>query len=121
MGNILIVEDEQDIVLMVRLGLRLSGHDCIHSETGEGGLDLLDTQPVDGILLDIRLPGMDGWEVLERIRARPALAHVKTVIMSAHTDSITIERARELGCIAYLTKPFTIAQLRSTVAEVFEV
>lgn len=119
MGRVLAVDDEQDILLMLRVALRLAGHDFLYAETGEEALDLLGREAVDTMLLDIRLPGIDGWEVLQRVRADQDLQGVKIIMMSAHSSPSTLLRASELGCFAYLTKPFTLEQLSEMVAETF--
>jgi CheY-like chemotaxis protein len=117
MPRLLIVEDEPDIQLMVRLGLRSAGHQCIAVETGEAAIAILRAEPIDAMLLDIRLPGIDGWEVLSMVRADETLRDTKVIIMSAHGSPVNLLRAKDLGCDAYLSKPFTIDQLREVVEE----
>lgn len=115
MGRVLVVDDEPDIFLMVRVALQVAGHEPIEAVTGEAALDVLGRERVDIMLLDIRLPGIDGWEVLERARADHALRGLKIVMMSAHSSPGTKARAAELGCDAYLTKPFSLAELTDIV------
>lgn len=117
MPNILVIDDEPDIVLMIRLSLRSLGHTCLHAETGEQGLDVLAAGSVDAVLLDIRLPGIDGWEVLRRVKADPTLRQVKMIVMSAHSSAASLAQARDLGCDAYLTKPFGLERLQQIVAD----
>lgn len=117
MGRVLVVDDEQDIALMLRIALKQAGHDSLQAVTGEEALDLLGREAVDAVLLDVRLPGIDGWEVVQRVRADQNLQGLKIIMMSAHASPATKSRAAELGCDAYLTKPFTLEQLAQIVAE----
>lgn len=111
MGRVLVVDDELDIVLMLRIALRQAGHDSLQAMTGEAALDLLKNETVDVMLLDIRLPGIDGWEVLQRVRADTDLQALKVIMMSAHSSPATMTHASDLGSDAYLTKPFTLDEL----------
>lgn len=115
MGRVLVVDDEPDIFLMVRVALQAAGHEPLEAGSGEAALDVLGREPVDVMLLDIRLPGIDGWEVLERARADAGLRALKIVMMSAHSSPGTKARAADLGCDAYLTKPFSLAELTDIV------
>lgn len=113
--TVLVVDDEPDILMMVRHALRLAGYRVVEAETGEAAVEILERERPDAILLDLRLPGMDGWGVLGVARRLPSTADVPIVIMSAHATPSTRERAIEAGCAAYLTKPFTIEELTGAV------
>ena len=116
--RVLAIDDEQDILLMIKIALEFDGIPVITAGSGEEGLEVAERERPDVILLDIRLPGIDGWEVLERLKADEALAGIPVVMISAHATPSTPQRAIKLGCKAYLTKPFRPADLRKVVDEV---
>ena len=116
MTRILVIDDEEDILLMIRIALEFDGFTVSTASTGEDGLELARKDPPDVILLDIRLPGIDGWEVLERLRADKRLSGTPVVMISAHATPSTPKRALGLGATAYLTKPFRPDELREAVS-----
>ena len=107
MSRVLVIEDEEDIRLLTRVILEGSGHQVIEAATGEAGLSALERELPDLVLLDIRLPGIDGWDVLERINATEGWSDLQVVVMSAHSSGDALERAKSLGITTYLLTPFT--------------
>ncbi len=114
-SHILVVDDEPDIRMLARLALETEGHEVTEAATGEEALDLAGS--VDLVLLDIRLPGVDGWDVLKKLRAETAPDALPIVMMSAHSSESTLERARQLGSNDYIIKPFTVDDLLRIVDE----
>lgn len=117
MRTVLAIDDEQDILLMIKISLEFDDWRVITAPTGEEGLEVAARERPDLILLDIRLPGMDGWEVLDRLQRDGGLAPTPVVMVSAHATPSTPKRAIEAGCRAYLTKPFLPAELRKVVSD----
>lgn len=109
MACILIVDDDASMRDALAEAVRDFGHDTCEAESGPQALECLDRKPVDAVFLDLRMPGMDGIEVLRRIRARE---HPPTItVLTAHaTASNTIEAMR-LGAFDHLTKPIGRADL----------
>lgn len=107
--RVLIVEDEPGIQRMLDRGLTASGHKCISADNGTDGLRMALEEEVDFVLLDIMLPGLDGHEVLRRIRLRkPGLP----VLMLTARDEVTSKvTALDSGADDYLTKPFAFEEL----------
>lgn len=103
-AKVLVIDDEPDIRMLTRMWLELEGHTVIEAENGEDGLNLLASEKPDLTFLDIRLPGIDGWEVLRRIRQQHPAAAV--IMMSAHSSGHTLDKAKEHGSTGYLVKPF---------------
>ena len=106
-GTVLVVDDEPDIRLLVRLVLEMEGYEVMEATSGQDALAAVDERRPDLILLDIRLPGMDGWEVLRQLRENDGEDHLPVVIMSAHSSEPTLDRATSMGSDDYLVKPFT--------------
>ena len=110
--KVLAVEDEPDILLALRLVFERAGYEFIGSSDGRGGLRVLHEEKPDLVLLDIGLPGMDGWTVLERIRD---LADVPVLMISAHGQESDKVRGLRAGADDYVTKPFTNNELLARV------
>jgi CheY-like chemotaxis protein len=108
----LIVEDESDLRLMTRMILESRpGYSVLEAENGEEALAVIDRSPVDVVLLDIRLPDMEGWDVLARLGEQGRFPGLPVVMVSAHSTPSTAERAIREGVGAYVTKPFTSEEL----------
>jgi len=117
--TILVVEDEPDISELVRFHLELEGFNVRTACDGAEGLDAALESPPDAIILDVMMPGMDGWEVLVRLKAMDAaLAEVPVVILTARADDLDRVRGGIEGAVRYLTKPFDPDELRATVVSV---
>jgi two-component system, OmpR family, alkaline phosphatase synthesis response regulator PhoP len=107
----LVVEDEPDILLAVRVVLEAAGYAVIEANGGKQALELADEPNLDAILLDLRMPDLDGWAVLEVLRAKGTSSRVPVIILSAHGSPSTVERSVELGARGYVKKPFRAADL----------
>jgi DNA-binding response OmpR family regulator len=113
--KILIIEDDQSIAEMYRLRLAADGFDVVIGQDGETGLQLAATAP-DFIYLDIRLPGIDGFEVLGRLRAEAATAAIPVIILSNYGDPALRDRGLSLGAVDFATKAdMTPGQLSAMV------
>ena len=115
-GTILVVEDEPDLLLVVTLMLEGAGYSVVGASNGEDALALLPREQPDLVLLDLRLPGIQGLDVLEHIRNAEPERHVPVVVVSAHASESTLQSAEELGCDGYLIKPFQQEQLLEVAA-----
>jgi CheY-like chemotaxis protein len=114
----LIVEDETDLRLMTRMILESRpGYDVLEAENGEEALAMLAGSDIDLILLDIRLPDMEGWDVLQRLTEQGRFPGLPVVMVSAHSTPSTAERAIREGVRAYVTKPFTSEELFEAISQ----
>jgi DNA-binding response OmpR family regulator len=111
-GRILVIEDERDIALAIRTLLTRSGFEVTSSPDGKHGLRAFHAARPDLVVLDIGLPMLDGWEVLERIRD---LSDVPVLILTAHGNEAEKVRGLKSGADDYLTKPFGSGELAARV------
>jgi two-component system cell cycle response regulator DivK len=89
----------------------------IEAETGEAGLAAAAAERPDLILMDIQLPGIDGYETTRRLKADPALRTVPIIVVTSYALSGDDAKAREAGCDAYVTKPYSPRQLLAKIRE----
>jgi DNA-binding response OmpR family regulator len=114
--RVLIVDDEPDILLMLRVNLEADGFETALAADGETALARMAEGRFDLVLLDVMMPVMDGWGVLE---ALSKLSHPpRVIVVSAKSSDRDVTRAIELGAVDYLTKPFSPAELGTLVQEV---
>ena len=104
--KILVIEDEDAIRETLEMLLEINGYEVLKAPDGETGLQLVAQAP-DLILCDIGLPGIDGYEVLKRVRETPAARDLPFVFLTAHADRGAQRRGMELGADDFVTKPFT--------------
>ncbi len=115
--KILIVEDEPNIVLPLQFSLEKKGYKVITASSGEEALDILSTQTPDLILLDIMLPGIDGYEVCQNVRENTSLRNTKIIYLSAMGRDIDVAKGIALAADAYIVKPFSILNVLDKVRE----
>jgi CheY-like chemotaxis protein len=113
--TILIVENEVSNRILIEKVLSTRGFRCISASNGREALDILDHEVVDLILTDLSMPVLDGYRTTQLIRARPALAKVPIVAVTAYALNDENEAAMQIGCNEYLTKPFKPRQLLEVV------
>jgi two-component system cell cycle response regulator DivK len=115
--RILVVEDQEDNRRILRDLFASASYETIEAHTGDEGVAMAETHRPDLILMDIQLPGIDGYEATRRIRANPALSHIPIIAVTSYALSGDAGRAREAGCTEYITKPFSPRQLLTTVRQ----
>jgi CheY-like chemotaxis protein len=104
--RVLVVDDESDIRMSVGLALRLAGYEVLEAASGEQAVREVVEQSPDAVLLDLRLPDIDGWTVLVRLEELGRFPQVPVVIGSADAAPASRQRALAAGCAGYLVKPF---------------
>lgn len=117
MSSVLIVDDDADIRLLLRLELSAEGHHISEAVNGKVALEAIEAERPDLVLLDIMMPVMDGWSVLEELRTLPAEELPRVVVVSARASVRDREKALELGADAFVAKPFNMDDLLGVVHE----
>lgn len=113
--TILVVENEISNRILIERVLSTRGYRCIPASNGQEALDILDSVQVDLILTDLSMPVLDGYRATQLIRARPGMANVPIVAVTAYALHDESEAAMQIGCNEYLTKPFKPRQLLEVV------
>ena len=117
--RILAVDDEEDILELLRFNLAREGYRVNCSASGEEALRIARTKPIDLIVLDLMLPGMDGLDVTRKIKGDVNIAHIPIIMLTAKGEEADIVTGLELGASDYVTKPFSprvlIARIRATL------
>ncbi|MGR2737403.1 response regulator transcription factor [Billgrantia sp. Q4P2] len=111
MAKVLVVDDEPNIVLSLEFLMQQAGFDVDTAEDGEGALAKVEQSPPDLILLDISLPGISGFDVLEQLRQDARHARLPIIMLTAHGREVEREKGLALGADDYVTKPFSTQAL----------
>ncbi|MCE9663957.1 response regulator [Halomonas sp. M5N1S17] len=111
MAKVLVVDDEPNIVLSIEFLMQQAGFDVATAEDGESALQSVAETPPDLILLDISLPGISGFDVLEQLRGDPQHARLPIIMLTAHGREVEREKGLALGADDYVTKPFSTQAL----------
>nr|WP_290665344.1 response regulator [Ardenticatena sp.] len=116
--RVLIVDDEPNIVISIEFLMRQAGYDVQIAHNGEEAMALISANPPDVVILDIMLPGIDGFEVCQWIREHKEWDDVKIVMLTAKGRDMEISKGFALGADAYITKPFSTRHLVKEVQRV---
>jgi DNA-binding response OmpR family regulator len=117
---ILVADDDDDILLLVTTRLRRDGHEVVSASRGDDALALArEIRPALAVL-DVGMPGLDGIEVLEQIRADEALAGTRVLLLTAKAQESDVRRGYAGGADAYVKKPFSPAELSTRVKELLD-
>jgi two-component system cell cycle response regulator DivK len=116
-ARILIVEDQEDNRRILRDLLTSVGYEIVEALTGEEGVRLAEESRPDLILMDIQLPGLDGYDATRRIKANPALRAIPVIAVTSYALSGDDLKAFAAGCDAYVTKPFSPRALLAKIRE----
>lgn len=120
-GTILIVDDNPQILSILADLLRPLGHTIVCAASGPTALSIATSTPPDLLLLDVMMPGMDGFTVCRHIRAHPQLAQLPIILITALDDRESRVRGFEAGADEFITKPFDYAELRARVSTVLRI
>ena len=118
---ILVIEDQPEIRKLICMTMDYDGFEIHESDNGDSGLKMIKALRPGVVLLDVIMPGsIDGFQVCERVRADPEIAHTPIVMLTARGQQSDILTGRRVGCDEYLTKPFSPLQLIEIVERLLE-
>jgi CheY-like chemotaxis protein len=119
--TIIYIEDDEDMIDLVRLVLGRGQYDLVGATTGKEGLDIMSQTRPDLVLLDIMLPDMGGWAVYQKLKLDPVLQNIPVIAVTAQNAPIDRILGEHIAKVqAYVTKPFSPKELRATVREVLD-
>ena len=118
--RILIVEDEAHVLAVIEKRLTTQGYEVLTAMDGREGLRRARSDRPDLIILDLILPGIDGYQVCSMLKRDAAYRHIPVMMLSARTQHRDIEQGMVVGADAYMTKPFQPAALLKQIAELLE-
>jgi len=113
--KILVVDDDRNLLKLFKYVLEKDGFAVITAMDGERGLELALAERPDLVMLDLKMPKLDGMEVLRKLKADPLTAAIPVVMITASAQKADAERALREGAVGYIIKPFHIAELRDCV------
>jgi DNA-binding response OmpR family regulator len=117
MARVLVIDDEAPIRLLCRVNLEAAGIEVSEAEDGNVGLESARAEPPDVILLDVMMPGMDGWKVFSELLNDERTAQVPIVFLTARAELRDQARGLELGGVDYVTKPFNPLHLAPLIED----
>ena len=119
MGKVILaIDDEEHILELLAYNLENNGFKVLTASSGEDGLEIIKKENIDLILLDIMLPGIDGMEMLKRLRKNPDTADLPVIMLTAKSEEINKVLGLEVGADDYISKPFGIYELVARVKAV---
>lgn len=118
--KILIIEDERKISKLLKINFTSEGYEVDIAHTGEQGLDKIDSFKPDLIILDVMLPGMDGWEICKKIKSNPAYKKISVLILTASTQKADIEKSVTVKADGFLGKPFEIHFINEKIKDMIK-
>ncbi len=116
--KVLVIDDEAPIRLLCRVNLEAEGMEVLEAPDGPTGLELATSGSPDAILLDVMMPGLDGWGVAERLLEDERTRSIPIVFLTARADLRDRARGMDLGGLDYITKPFNPVELASLIRDV---
>jgi DNA-binding response OmpR family regulator len=116
--KVLIVDDEAPIRLLCRVNLEAEGIEVLEASDGKSGLEVAQAEKPDAILLDVMMPGLDGWSVAEQLLTEEQTGAIPIIFLTARADLRDRVRGMDAGGLDYITKPFNPLELASLVREV---
>jgi len=116
--TVLIIEDEIDIQTFACRVLELEGYHVLKADDGEKGMEIIRENPVDLVLLNLRLPGRDGWSIINEIRHDAELSKIPLAVITAIADTRHRRRTLNMGVNKYLIKPLSAHSLAKTITSI---
>jgi len=118
MAHILVVEDDTFVAKILTIGLQRAGHSTILVEDGREVFSSAREHTPDLILLDVLLPGMDGFQVLKQLKRHPTTQHIPVLMLTAQSDGPSVIAGLDSGADAYLSKPVDLPDLLRRILRV---
>ena len=116
--RVLVVDDEKDVRNLVAAHLKRGRHEVLLAADADQALDIVDQEPIDLAIVDIMMPGMNGYELTAKLRERPATEELPIIVLTARAGGADRDHAFRVGADAYVQKPFELQRLTEEIASV---
>ncbi len=116
--KILVVDDEEGLVLLMQTNLEFEGYNVVTAFDGEEAISQVKAENPDLILLDIRMPRKNGWDVCKELKGDPSTRHIPIIFLSAYAQREDVAKGLALGAEKYMTKPADPREVANTVAAI---
>jgi DNA-binding response OmpR family regulator len=113
--RVLVVDDDPQVLRLMRVNLELEGYDVVSAPDGEQALQAVITEEPDVVVCDVMMPGIDGLTVLRNLRSNPRTSKIPFVVVSAKAQRTDVKAALDMGADKYITKPFDPQELLDAV------
>lgn len=120
MPRVLVVDDDPQVLKLLRVNFELEGFEVMSATNGEEALELVRGDTPDVVVCDVMMPGIDGLEVVRRLRAHPDTVSLPLVVVSAKAQQADVRAGLKLGADEYVTKPFDPAELIEIVQRLLD-
>lgn len=120
MPKIVVADDEEDILRLVTFTLQFSGYEVIQTHNGEEAVAAALREMPDLIVMDVRMPRMDGYAACRTIRANEETGHIPVILLSAKGQATEIDEGKEAGATDYMLKPFSPPELIQRIGEILQ-
>ncbi|TRW97768.1 response regulator transcription factor [Paracoccus sp. M683] len=120
MARIMVIEDEDNIALALDYLLSRDGHDHSRMATGAGAVAAIRAARPDLVLLDVMLPEVSGYQIVQEMRADPALSDTRVLLMTARGSVVERRKGLALGADGFIAKPFELSELRAEMARLLQ-
>jgi DNA-binding response OmpR family regulator len=120
MTRVLVIDDEAPIRLLCRVNLEAEGLDVIEAENGPAGLEIARVEQPDVVLLDVMMPGLDGWQVAEQLLDDSSTRDIPIIFLTARAEFRDRAKGLDIGGIDYVTKPFNPLELAPLVEDLLD-
>ena len=118
--KILAVDDEKHIVRLVQVNLERAGYEVVTANDGKEALEKVESETPDLVVLDVMMPYMDGFEVLQNLRRNPSTRDIPVIMLTAKAQDQDVFKGWQSGVDCYLTKPFNPIELLAFVKRIFD-
>ncbi len=119
--KVLVIDDERALAELLQVNLELEGFVVSKAYSGIEGLNKLPTEKPDIIMLDVRMPGLDGFEICRRLKADPATKDIPVIMLSAFAQQTDIQKGMDAGATDYVKKPFDVVKVVDLIKKILHV
>ncbi len=119
--KVLVIDDERALAELLQVNLELEGFVVSKAFSGIEGLNKLPTEKPDIIMLDVRMPGLDGFEICQRLKTDPVTKDIPVILVSAFAQQTDIQKGLDAGAADYIKKPFDVVQVVQTIKKILNI